>query len=57
MTKEMSRESCVFFLAGDLEIQREEVEPRVEERELERGGREGDVEKERTKELTGSTIE
>lgn len=57
MKRKEERELCFFFLAGDLEIQREEVEPGVEERELERGGREGDLEKERTKELTGSTIE
>lgn len=38
-------------------MQREEVKPGEEEREIERGGKEGDLEKERAKELTGSTIE
>uniref|UniRef100_A0A8P4GQY3 Rad21/Rec8-like protein C-terminal eukaryotic domain-containing protein n=1 Tax=Dicentrarchus labrax TaxID=13489 RepID=A0A8P4GQY3_DICLA len=41
----------------DLDIPREEVTPGEEEREMERGGLEGDLERERTKELTGSTIE
>lgn len=40
-----------------MEIQKDEVRPGEEERELERAGLEGDLEKERTKELTGSTIE
>lgn len=40
-----------------MEILGEEVTPAEQEREVEREAREGDAEKERTKELTGSTIE
>ncbi|KAG8010027.1 Meiotic recombination protein REC8-like protein [Nibea albiflora] len=47
------------FPEGDLEMPREEATPGEEEMEMEmqRGGREGDPERERTKELTGSTID
>ncbi|XP_039972564.1 meiotic recombination protein REC8 homolog [Xiphias gladius] len=45
------------FPEGDLEIPREEVTPGEQEREMEREGREGDFEKEKAKELTGSTPE
>lgn len=52
---------CLFFLSPvlteDVEIAREEVTPEEQEREMEREAREGDLEKERTKELTASTIE
>ncbi|XP_026228666.1 meiotic recombination protein REC8 homolog [Anabas testudineus] len=41
----------------DVKIAREEVTPEEQEREMEREAREGDLEKERTKELTASTIE
>nr|XP_046256688.1 dual specificity protein kinase CLK2b isoform X2 [Scatophagus argus] len=45
------------FPEEDIGIQREEVTREEEETEMERGRREADLEKERTKELTGSTIE
>ncbi|XP_027132783.1 meiotic recombination protein REC8 homolog isoform X2 [Larimichthys crocea] len=45
------------FPEGEPEIPREEVTPGEEEMEMERGGREGDPERERTKEFTGSAID
>ncbi|XP_073340728.1 meiotic recombination protein REC8 homolog [Pagrus major] len=45
------------FTEGDLEIPREDVTPGEEEMEMERGGGEGELVKDRTKELTGSTTE
>ncbi|XP_032374948.1 meiotic recombination protein REC8 homolog [Etheostoma spectabile] len=45
------------FPEGELEMLREEVTPGEQEGEMERGLREEDLEKERTKELTGSSIE
>ncbi|XP_078108942.1 meiotic recombination protein REC8 homolog [Sander vitreus] len=45
------------FPEGDVEMAREEVTPGEQEGEMERGGREEDLEKQRTKDLTGSSIE
>ncbi|KAF1387989.1 hypothetical protein PFLUV_G00085620 [Perca fluviatilis] len=45
------------FPEGDLEMPREDVTPGEQEAEMERGGSEEDLEKQRTKELTGSSIE
>ncbi|XP_034553839.1 meiotic recombination protein REC8 homolog [Notolabrus celidotus] len=45
------------FLEGDLELSREAVTLGEQEREMERAEREGDLEREGTKEPTGSTIE
>ncbi|KAM9353476.1 meiotic recombination protein REC8 homolog [Symphorus nematophorus] len=45
------------FPEGELEMPTGEMTPAEEEREVERGGIEGELEKERTKELTGSAIE
>ncbi|XP_041798289.1 meiotic recombination protein REC8 homolog [Chelmon rostratus] len=45
-----------YFPEGHVEMQREEVAPGEEEREMERAGRDGDLEKLQTKDLTGATI-
>ncbi|XP_068592523.1 meiotic recombination protein REC8 homolog [Cebidichthys violaceus] len=45
------------FPEGELEMPREEVTPGDQEREMERGGSEEDLEKDRTKEPPGSPIE
>lgn len=46
-----------LLLEGDLELPREDVTPGEQEVEMERGEQEEDLEKERAKELTASTIE
>ncbi|XP_035019221.2 meiotic recombination protein REC8 homolog [Hippoglossus stenolepis] len=45
------------FPEGDLEMLRDEVTPREQEREMERGGGDEEQDKDRSKETTGSTTE